>query len=179
MRFILLVALLFTGCGSDITNPLDPDRIEHEPKIDLGPFSSYVDAFLNDAYNNGSRVSISDLVVRFKDIPKEDETKTILGRCWLSSTESPTIDIDPEEWERLGPTSKHLLMYHEMGHCVLKRDHFDDGDSIMNTYLLSSVKFEKNKEAILAELFDESKYNSFGYLHLTPDHGPICEGHHQ
>ena len=51
-----------------------------------------------------------------------------VGMCYYyqyedGSREFVNIEIDPDYWQRTSEIKKEVLLFHEMGHCVLGRDH--------------------------------------------------------
>jgi hypothetical protein len=148
----LLITLLLVGCGIE-----EKQRPEYNRVLSVDGFEHYVNLFQEQASELGQNIRVSDLVIRFKYIPIEGD-KTVLGRCWRGGDTSPTIDIDPEHWKTMSMVARELLMFHEMGHCILRRDHVEDFTSIMNPYLISTSVFIKDEDRLLAELFDSSQY---------------------
>lgn len=90
----------------------------------------------------------------FIDAPLTDTT--FLGDCWSYGT----VEIVRRTWETISETQKHLLIYHELGHCVLKRPHRDDiyddhcPKSIMNSIEAYDFCYDRHKEEMDKELFD-------------------------
>lgn len=75
---------------------------------------------------------------------------------------SNTIMISPKSWQTLSTNSKKLLLFHELGHCTLKRDHavatfFSPmlcPVSIMYPYITPIERcFSALKESYIRELF--------------------------
>jgi hypothetical protein len=136
-------------------------------------FEHYVNLFQEQAADLGQTIEVSDLVIRFKHIPIEDK-KVVLGICWRGGNHVPTIDIDPEHWKGMSMVERELLMFHEMGHCLLRRDHVEDYTSIMNPYLIRTDEFIKDENRLLAELFDDSQYGGLelydSAYHRSCDH---------
>jgi hypothetical protein len=153
MRYLILTLFLI-GCGVE-----ERERPEFNRVLEVNGFEHYVNLFQEQAKELGQDINVSDLVIRFKHIPVEDN-KTTLGRCWRGGNNPPIIDIDPEHWKSMSMVQRQLLMFHEMGHCLLRRDHVDEKKSvsIMNPYLISSQVFVASEDRLIAELFDDSKY---------------------
>lgn len=50
------------------------------------------------------------------------EQKQVIGRCWYRFVKRQ-IEIDSDFWSRASITTQHILMYHELSHCLCDRDH--------------------------------------------------------
>jgi len=160
---------MIVGCGSLKDKILEP---EYKKRFEVGDFDIYVDMFERDSVDYGKGIVVDDLIINFVDIEQTRDDRFTLGRCIIKTGDNPLIVIDSDYWELLSDTSRVLLMYHEMGHCILRRSHRDSVDSIMNSTLISSYKFEQNKGELLTELFQYMRPMSL-YDH---DHEFICDG---
>jgi len=71
------------------------------------------------------------------------------------------IRVDPVSWQQLGSMRKEFLIFHELGHCALNREHLDEKDnngyckSIMHSSTDVCLNNYNNdtKESLLDELF--------------------------
>lgn len=78
-----------------------------------------------------------------------------------------SIKIDRQYWEESSEYGKEILLFHELGHCVLNRDHFTDvltirknhtiHASIMNPYIIDERDYIENRTFYLIELFKSFK----------------------
>lgn len=75
------------------------------------------------------------------------------GVCYRNATRY--IHINNKKWEDLSYMQKEILIFHELGHCVLNKEH---GTGIM---LENSVDFlidyEENRKMYIKELLEGSK----------------------
>jgi len=120
-RFIIYLFLFISisACGDKKTQSINP------------LFVPYVDAFFEEAKNRNINIALSDfdLTMRFAVV---DE---FIGTC---NTGNVTIEIDRESWRSFSNVNKEWLIFHELGHCILGRDHNneknDNGEcrSVMN-----------------------------------------------
>ena len=93
-----------------------------EGLIDVDPeFQVFVDEFVEEAANRGIEIDFRDtgLSVQFSDFALHD----IGGFCRLSSH---MIEINKEDWFALSPSRRSQLLFHELGHCELRRGHTND-----------------------------------------------------
>jgi hypothetical protein len=156
---LLVIAAILTSCGSEISDfhhfTGNPDG--YEKKVSLGPYAPYVRLFSQYAEEYDAPVKIDDLEFKTADIKDEG----IMGRCHTYDHGTPTIVIDTIYWEKISPTQRIALVFHELGHCILKREHIEEGLSIMNPYLISDYNFSNHFDGLLSELFDLAKRNDW------------------
>lgn len=159
MKYVLLLILL-SGCMS--IKRLDPRTYRGiDPE-----FIEYVEEF-EDYYGK----SIGDVSMGFADL--KDPSVGVCVR-WISGHRE--IKIDREYWTRLdvSKTDKIGLMFHELGHCVLNRDHTDEemqvpyGPYTMTvpkslmypTLFYSKMIANELQQHYYDELFNPKKYNT-------------------
>lgn len=87
------------------------------------------------------------------------------GVCRTISDGSIEVELNTSEWEKFDAIERKILVFHELGHCVLRRDHNDllgtiDGAkrpiSLMHSTVVHSLaqsSFEANQDQYLQELF--------------------------
>ncbi len=85
------------------------------------------------------------------------------GICQRRTLKLPKVVIDERYWNTLSLEMKEVLLYHELGHCILDREHKDgittvdgSGDvlvSLMSSNLGCTPFFGKFKRYYLDELF--------------------------
>jgi hypothetical protein len=105
----LIIFFLVLGCGHQISY-VDPE---------LKP---YVESFEKEALRFGLEIHVSGLVITMGEHDKMLELtggKTYAGFCMNYDT----IYIDPLYWPRYSADQKESLMFHELAHCVLHREH--------------------------------------------------------
>ena len=152
----LFLLFLLTGCG--LEQPPQPHDLNKV--VLLNSFSGYLNIFIDQADQHGVALDISALIIRFHDLVSTDK-EIVLGMCTFQQGSAPSIMIDPTHWKDLSMVGRELLLFHELGHCLLKRDHTaNDVVSIMNPFGISVIEYSMNEEGFLSELFDSSKFNS-------------------
>jgi len=97
------------------------------------------------------------------------ESSLVMGIC-NPATIPATILISRQYWEASSDLDREQLIFHELGHCVLGRDHNDeitvleDGEtvplSLMNTYVIEEEHYTRYREEYIRELF--TKVNMLG-----------------
>jgi hypothetical protein len=102
----------------------------------------------------GNPVEANSLRVRFGQVAPDE-----LGRC-SEADGIALVTIDEKKWERLNEMARESLVFHELGHCLLARDHVTEWlpdesrpRSLMNEYLVSGKVYSSHQQAYLEELF--------------------------
>lgn len=155
--FLPLISGILTACGQfpmiedgfkiNITHFVDPE------------FKPYYDRFISaSSAISGEDLSGEKVTIKFVDsIPSRDPDSYILGLCYFDLN---LVKISREAWDNLLVGRREALIFHELGHCLLKRKHDDVREqasgkmlSIMNTYLISTKEFIGRYDYYLMELF--------------------------
>lgn len=82
------------------------------PSLHIEGFEEYVHRFEKDS--GALHIAISNLSVSLGDIMPD-----AVGEC----SDGPSITIDRGYWNTADDASREHVMYHEMGHCILGRQH--------------------------------------------------------
>lgn len=105
---LLAIALLLTACAP-----------AHSPvvRIDLR-IQPIVNQWHSDAIEIlGHDIVIFDLIIDISDLPEH------VGACEMEDYHTPHVYIDQKYWDKSDDIQRLLDVYHEMGHCVLLREH--------------------------------------------------------
>lgn len=96
---------------------------------ELTDVSFYADYFVEQGAIHGIDVRVDDLQVTFVKntfLPDSDNscgpTSKIIGYCF-PSLERTVIAIDEDYWKRASFGNQVALVFHELGHCLLNREH--------------------------------------------------------
>jgi beta-lactamase regulating signal transducer with metallopeptidase domain len=134
-------------------------------EVQLGEFASYLQQFqkasktyaLVNLKQINNELKIKNLKIELGTVNTDSE----LGVCELNR-ESPTIIINKNLWESLTQVQKEMLLFHELGHCILGRTHkntFISADqttipaSLMSSILISEKSYSNYRDYYLQELF--------------------------
>jgi hypothetical protein len=156
MRYLILLALCVLGCGTDEEASSRPKVLSIDDKV-----TSYVADFEAESIAHGKPTVVDHLIVKFDNIEQTKKDKIILAYCkqiFYKAGIVPTIILDTSEWRTATKTRKRTLMFHELAHCVLNRDHEDRYASIMNSMIISDKIFNSNPDLYIDELFNPEKY---------------------
>ncbi len=115
-QFIIYVtvSVLISGCVSE------NDVIDIDPQIDP-ELRSYFESFEQAAQDRGIQLSTAFLEIdaSIGNIDEED----VIGECWYGSHGPNEIRIDREFWSNASTLDREFVVFHELGHCYLDRDH--------------------------------------------------------
>lgn len=120
----IIVAMLLIGCGgvnsSNQPNTIDP------------AFQALYNQFISDANTAGLNLSVNQgITMQFTTLGQPDGLGEVIGECMSVGYGNSTINIDPTFWNESGIEGQTLLIYHELGHCVLNEVHTTDQENIM------------------------------------------------
>lgn len=174
-----IIVILFTvlvGCST----PNDEDLIIYEVPAEVQP---YVNSFVNEYEARGGDTTdlTPNLIIRWSDtMPRTG----IIGYCWLSKTDMylPEVVLLRSYWITSSEVLRELLVYHELGHCLLNYDHVEtDTYDIMYPSIINQYYYSEHRHEILDKFFDSSNrphwFLGMSKGHSRPRH--ICfSGHH-
>ena len=159
----ILLASMSVGCAK---NPFD----FHSPEVRIhSDFTKYVTQFQETSKEVGRSVVISDLIMGYdSSLGGPDSSGNVtLGYC-RTGDGTPEIMVNPKYWAYMSVSDKEELMFHELGHCVLRRGHKGDKVvakdnygrqipvSIMYPYHLGAGIYGSNYNYYMSELFGNS-----------------------
>lgn len=102
------------------------------------------------------------LTVKFGFPSRLNDEHDFVGWCELNTT---TIIIEKDTWNTYAEGSRQNLIDHELGHCILERNHrpyLAEGKhpiSVMFPQVLPSKYYDENKDRLYPELFDSKHAN--------------------
>ena len=119
----------------------------------------YFDTFVEEAAVQGVEISLDE--VDISGYVENIEQRGTLGQCKSYSNGSKEIVIDEPYWNRATDTEREYLVFHELGHCILGREHLDSKNSsgICTSIMQSGdgsckgIYNGTNREELLEELF--------------------------
>lgn len=121
---------------------------------------SFFEEFENEAAERGFTFDLNqhNLTGNISDIHDDG----VAGSCSYGFRQANRVTIDMPFWDRAGYYSREMVVFHELGHCVLGRDHSEELTnngfcaSIMRsgTGNCQTLYNAQNKEYYLNELFE-------------------------
>lgn len=119
MRYlcVLILWLLILGCQRSS----QPEPVQYSVPADVEP---YIQSFRDEAKKRNYAVSTNNLIVTFGPEQKED----FCGQCTLETGKTPRIILTSDSfcWQQANQNERECLVFHELGHCLLKRTHKTD-----------------------------------------------------
>jgi hypothetical protein len=150
-KVVILILIVFAyGCSKEDERFVDPG---------LAP---YLEIFQDEAMLRGVVVDYDELGLEVFLVSMSSDG--VKGQCVHQADDAKTVNIDLNFWNENDHFSKEFLFFHELGHCVLGRNHLDDVNennrciSIMNSgssACRSSYQTGTRKE-FLDELFSKN-----------------------
>ncbi|MBK8388607.1 MAG: hypothetical protein IPL23_04675 [Saprospiraceae bacterium] len=162
--FSFACLLLLNACADESSLGTDTSQ----DSLETGTYANvdralwqHFKAFEDEAASRGFSINLNQLKIRANI--SEISENGVLGQCQYNSHLPNQVTIDKTFWNRSSELYKEFVVFHELGHCVLDRNHKEDKDSrgrclsIMRSGLgdcldaYSSV----NRTYYLNELFNE------------------------
>lgn len=121
---LFLVAL--SSCQKDFIEPM----IIEDPVVEAGPKSypgvaevlwPYFEQFEIAAAAQNVKVDL--IQSKITGVVEDLEEENVAGLCTYYSHSPNHVTIDLEFWNRFSDNFKEMIVFHELGHCVLGRDH--------------------------------------------------------
>lgn len=143
-RLILFLFLFANSCGTINIGWVDPE---------LKP---YLARFKEDAMLQRVTPNYNGLTIKFVSQEGKD-----VGVCYRRDLWN-TIEIDPKAWFRFDALDREQLVYHELGHCALNREHCNYSNtwgpvSMMGSVMMFSYTYSDNHDYYITELFHPAK----------------------
>ena len=122
--FCLFSLLFLLSCQKDNLNFASEaeDPIRSFSRVDQELWT-YFEQFEKEAASRGLDIDLNQEAVVGK-IEEIDE-QNIAGVCNYNSHFPNQITVDQSFWERATPLFKEFIVFHELGHCSLLRDHVE------------------------------------------------------
>lgn len=159
---LVTVSILLVSCSiyeDSITPEAQPINF---PNVDQELWT-YYDRFETEAARRGLDIDLRELNIsgNVEFIAEEG----VVGTCQYHSRTPNHVTIDESFWLRSSDLSKEYVVFHELGHCVLLRDHNDNHDdngfciSVMHSGLTDCRSAYNNtyREYYLDELFYKNR----------------------
>lgn len=113
---LLLLLMTALSCQPPAAAPSAP--AQYRVPAELEP---YVQRFRDEAVKRGKVVATDNLIIEFGQPSLNDAC----GECVLEAGKTPRIVLTKNAicWQQVSPQERECLVFHELGHCLLKRSH--------------------------------------------------------
>ncbi len=137
-------------------------RCEPEDLIETDAvLQPYFDIFKEEAELRGFAVDYE--AERIEGLLQQIPNSNVQGQCFHNTSKPKKVVIDVDYWNNANESQKEFIIFHELGHCFLDRDHLDESDSSGNclSIMHSSPQVCRfsltpaNRKSYLDELFSE------------------------
>ncbi len=114
---LLLVVSLMALLSCQPTQPT-PEPAQYSVPVEVEP---YVQRFRDETQKRGLTLTVNNLIITF-DQPQGND---VCGQCLLETGKTPriTLSTDGYCWRNASDNERECLVFHELGHCLLKRGH--------------------------------------------------------
>ena len=109
LTFFVCLIILLSNCTKSI------DQFSN---AELDPF---FDSFVLEAAERGIEIDLHPMNIQGQIV--DISAEHVAGRCKHSDRNPAMIIIDQEFWSSASHLHKEYVIFHELGHCVLKREH--------------------------------------------------------
>lgn len=156
--FLIFITLFFQACRKDepvVNNTKVFDGVDQR-------LWEYFERFENEAARRGMIIDLNGRGITAEIV--EIEQENVGGICNYFPDNANELVIDNFIWNNTSEFQKELILFHELGHCYLFRDHRDDAHpdgfckSIMRSGLDDCTDRYNGttRSSYLDELFDPS-----------------------
>lgn len=139
---IALVLIYILGCAPIKQPHSETYQVDSELEF-------WVSEFETASVQHGRPIEVRDLIATLEPDSTFDKPNQ-LAFCRLSSNSTPQIRVRASTWSQFSEWDKRQLMFHELGHCILRLGHNDSVNannvptSIMNTYHFGAWYYNQN-----------------------------------
>jgi len=119
--FLFLALITIGACIDEDLSVLEQEPVKEYPLVEASLWSHF-SAFEKAAEERGFRVDLSTTPIT--GVVEEISEDRIAGTCTYGGrTNLRDIKIDKAFWDRASNLSREYIVFHELGHCFLGRDH--------------------------------------------------------
>ncbi len=117
--FAFLLILFLIGCRPDANE----DTLIHS---DVAVLHDFLSTFELEAASRGFRINLDELDIDV--VIEEIDDDNVAGTCQYSPNRPNLVTIDRSFWDSASDIWREMVVFHELGHCVLGRGHREDMD---------------------------------------------------
>lgn len=123
IKDVLLLSLILSACVPEPVEEQSTSQTENE-------LAYYFELFEIEAAKRNLPINLDayGLTASISNIHADN----VVGTCSYSMHSGREITIDEEFWSSAGSTDREMVVFHELGHCVLAQGHREFTDSNNN-----------------------------------------------
>lgn len=132
MKFCIsiVLTLVFIGCGKG-PNTIDP------------AFQPLYNQFIAQANASGLDLDFNqNITIQFAPLEQADSIGEVVGECTSIGFGNGIIYIATDYWNSADANTRLILLYHELGHCVLSEVHTQNTMAIMNPLITNPQQYD-------------------------------------
>lgn len=114
----IICSVFILGCEKDSNENLVVEELFIDEAL-----QPYFDRFIAEGTNRGYEIDLTTKKIEgfLLDIQEDD----VAGQCSYSPTSTRKVNIDINYWENATDLEREFVVFHELGHCYLEREHSD------------------------------------------------------
>lgn len=168
--FVLLTTLFAVGCQQDDepTTVTEPTRTATKNYAGVNrELWVYFQRFEEEATKRGVKVDL--VAARVTGVIEEISEDDVLGQCNFNPRQPNHLLIDKTFWAAASDRFREFVVFHELGHCSLFRDHRED---VLPTGACASI-MRSGKEDCRDNYNSTTRNNYLDELYNTVFYGDI------
>lgn len=122
-KYLIILCIISFSLGCSKGRQDEVVRVEHYIDSRL---QVYFDSFKAEAEKRDIKVDFESLEV--DGYIRQIRESGVAGQCQSFEDGSRTVIISTSYWRTATDIEKEFLIFHELGHCVLDREHYDEAD---------------------------------------------------
>ena len=150
----IIVPLILGTCFLLACNKAD--TLETDPELE-----PYFQLFADEALLRG--ITVDYELARIEGLIQDIPDANIQGQCFRNEERPRKVIIDVNYWDNATEAEKEFIIFHELGHCFLDRDHLDtrntDGTCVSIMHSSPNVCAFELTDANRKEYFNELFFN--------------------
>lgn len=158
IKFLIFLSIISLCVACSKGNERNIVVVEHFIDSRL---NDYFESFKNEAVKRNIQIDFEEMGI--DGYIQSIRESGVAGQCQTYVDGSSRVQISPSYWRGASDLEREFLVFHELGHCALKRDHLDEANedgtcmSMMNSggefCLVNYSAF--TREQYIEELFSQ------------------------
>lgn len=179
MRFLISIILLsILSCTTVEHKHITVVNEEYRYNYIDSALDPILKSFEYETRIRGIKVVDTNISMTFGLVRAGQKDNTV-GYCVIDPKGGVIIKIYTPAWKEMDDYQREDLVFHELGHCLIGRDHcskinHEGPISIMNWRVLDGSYYKKHREDLVDELFNISSECVGDDVHVDEVNGTVC-----